>query len=425
MRSLLPLGCAALLAPMLAQASGQAAWPEFRGPGRNGLADADLPVKWGEGEGVKWKTAIHGLGWSTPLVAEGKVWITTATENGREMSALCLDEQSGEILLDRVLVTCDNPEPLANNLNTYASPSGVIEPGRVWLSFGSYGTFCLDTETFETVWQRRDLTCSHWRGSASSLAMWKDKLIVTHEGADQQYSAALDKHTGKTLWRCDRSTDYNDEKDGVPANSGDLRKAFSTPIFVPVGGTVQMILNSAKACWAYDVETGEEIWQVPYDTHSPSSRSVYDPSTGMVYTNTGIGKAEVWAIRLEPGMRGNVKDSHVVWTYLKRTPKRSSPVVVDGLIFMANDGVLSCVDARTGEARWAERAGGEYSASLLAARDRVYCFDEEGLCTVVRASPTFEVLAENRLDAGFMASPAVSGDSLILRTKTHLYRVEK
>lgn len=421
MRFHLRFACAALLLPAFAR---PAEWPEFRGPTRDGVVETELPTKWGEGEGVRWKTAIHGRGWSTPIVAEGKVWITTATEDGRRLSVLCLDEGSGEILLDRVLATVDNPEPLANHLNSYASPTGVVEPGRVWLTFGSYGTFCLDARSFEVLWQRRDLGCSHWRGAASSLAMWEDRLFVTHDGADQQYSVALDKATGETLWRRDRSTDYRDDRDGIPANSGDLRKAFSTPIFVPVGGGVQMILNSSKACWAYDVETGEEIWQVPYDMHSPSSRSVHSETTGLVYTNTGLGKAEIWAIRLEPGMRGDVKDSHLAWTYFRRTPKRSSPVVANGLLFMANDGVLSCVDARTGEIRWAERAGGEYSASLLAAGGRVYCFDEDGLCTVVRAGPEFERIAENRLDAGFMASPAVSGRALILRTKTHLYRVE-
>jgi outer membrane protein assembly factor BamB len=418
----LELLAALLLSVVLAPAAG-ADWTEFRGPGRDGVTEAELPVKWSESEGIKWKREIHGLGWSTPLVAGGKVWITTASPKGHEMSILCLDEGSGELLLDRVFITSDNPEPLANNLNTYASPTGILEGSRGWFSFGSYGTLCLDTETFELVWQRRDLTCSHWRGPASSLAMWEDKLILTFEGADQQYFAALDKNTGETLWRRDRSTEFNDEKDGIPANSGDMRKSFSTPIFVPVGGVVQMIVNGAKACWAYDAATGEEIWHVPYETHSPSSRCVYSEATGLVYINTGLGKAEVWAIRLEPEMRGNVKDSHVAWSIFQRTPKRSSPVVVNGLFFMANDGVLSCVDAATGESRWSERAGGEYSASLLATGDRVYAFDEDGLCTVVKAAPVYEVLAENRLEAGFMASPAVAGNDLILRTKTHLYRI--
>ncbi len=400
-------------------------WPEFRGPTSDGVTVAAIPTEWAADKNVKWRKEIHGLGWSTPLIMEGKIWITTATEKGHRMSILCLDETTGEVLLDRVFITSDNPEPLANNLNTYASPTGVIEAGRAWFSFGSYGTICLDTKTFKTLWERRDLTCSHWRGPASSLAKWEDMIILTMEGADQQYFTALNKDTGETLWRRDRSTVYADEKDGIPANSGDMRKAYSTPIFVPVGDTVQMIVNGAKACAAYDVKTGDEIWHVPYETHSPSSRCVYSKDTGMVYINTGLGKAEIWAIRLEPGMKGNVKDSHVAWSFFQRTPKRSSPVVANGLLFMANDGVLSCVDAKTGEKKWAERAGGEYSASLLAAGDRVYCFDEVGLCTVVKASPVFEVLAANQLNEGFMASPAVSGKALILRTKTHLYRVEE
>jgi outer membrane protein assembly factor BamB len=244
------------------------------------------------------------------------------------------------------------------------------------------------------------------------------------EGADQQYFVALKSGTGETLWRRDRGTNFDDETDGVPANSGDMRKAYSTPIFVKVGGTVQMISNGAKAAWAYDVETGEEIWNVHYPTHSPSSRTVYSAETNMVYINTGLGKAEIWAVKLDPEARGDISESHVAWKIFQRTPKRMSPVISNGLLFMANGGVLSAVDIKTGEIAWAERGGGEYSASSIAANGLVYHFDEEGLCTVLKASENFEVVSENRLEGGFMASPAVSGDALILRTKTHLYRVE-
>lgn len=419
MKSLLSAALLVVAFPAVAQ------WPEFRGPNRDGTVETkNLPIEWSEEKNVAWKTDIHGLGWSTPLVSEGKVWLTTATEDGREMSVICLDEETGEALLDRVVITSDNPEPLANPMNTYASSTGVVEPGRIYLHFGSYGTLCLDTETHETIWERRDLRCSHWRGPASSIAQWEDKLVLTLEGADQQYLVALDKETGETLWRRDRSTNFDDETDGVPANSGDMRKAYATPIFVPVGDVVQVISNGAKAAWAYDLETGAEIWNVHYPTHSPSSRSVYSEETGLVYLNTGLGKAEVWAVKLEPGMSGDVGESHVAWKIFQRTPKRMSPVIANGLLFMANGGVLSAVDAATGEVVWAERGGAEFSASSITDGEKVWHFDEEGLCTVVKAGREFEVLAENHLPSGFMASPAVSGDALILRTKEAVYRVE-
>jgi outer membrane protein assembly factor BamB len=145
----------------------------------------------------------------------------------------------------------------------------------------------------------------------------------------------------------------------------------------------------------------------------------------MVYVNTGLGKAEIWAVKLDPEMKGDVSESHVEWKIFQRTPKRMSPVIANGLLFMANGGVLSAVDTKNGEVVWAERGGGEYSASSISNGKLVYHFDEEGLCTVVKAAREFEVVAENQLEGGFMASPAVTGDgALILRTKTHLYRVE-
>lgn len=415
--------CAILL--MAASASADSSgWPEFRGPQRDGLVDASLPIRWSEQTGITWKQAIPGAGWSTPLIQDGKIWLTTASLDGRTMSALCLEEKTGKILWEKTLITNDNPEPLANKVNSYASSTGAIESGRVYLHFGSYGTFCLDTTSYETIWQRRDISLSHWRGPASSMVLAGDRLVLTMEGADQQYFVALSTIDGKTLWRRDRSTVYNDEKDGIPANSGDMRKAFSTPLLVPVGDRIQMIINGSKACWSYDLATGAEIWQVIYETHSPSSRSVYDPETKQVFINTGLGKAEIWAVRLDETTLGNVTDTHVNWKFFKRAAKRSSPVLVKGHLFMANDGVVSCLDVKTGEDRWAERAGGEYSASLIANQDYIYCCDEDGGTFVIKALPTFELVSENRLDAGMMASPAVSGSALFLRTKTHLYRVD-
>lgn len=400
-------------------------WPEFRGPTRDGVALGKLPTEWSEQKNITWKRKVDGFGWSAPLIGGGKVWLTTATEDGTKMSVICLDEKSGDVLFDQVLITNDNPEALANKMNSYASSTGVLDGDRIYLHFGSYGTICMDTASREIVWQRRDFKCSHWRGAGSSLAMWEDQLFLTFDGADQQYLVSLDKKTGETLWRRDRSTDFDDiQEDGFPTRFGDFRKAYSTPIFIPVGNQIQVISTGAKACWAYDLKTGREIWNVTFANHSGSSRPVYSSELKTVFIDTGLGKPEIWAVKPDPGAKGDISRSHVIWKITKRAPKRASCVIENGLFFMASDGVISCADLKNGKIRWAERAGVGYSASLLANAGKVYFLDESGLCTVVKANREFQKLAENRLDDGFMASPAADGNALFLRTKTHLYRVE-
>jgi outer membrane protein assembly factor BamB len=202
------------LAPSFARAD----WPDFRGPTSDGHAavadDAQvggLPLHWSETENVRWKTAIPYRGWSTPVVLDGQVWLTTATEDGHDFYAICVDVQSGEIRHNVHLFHCDEPEPLGNNVNCYASPSPAIEPGRVYVHFGSFGTACLDTSTGDVIWKRDDLPCRHYRGPASSLVLFENLVIVTMDGADRQYVAALDKETGRTVWKTDRDVEWNDE----------------------------------------------------------------------------------------------------------------------------------------------------------------------------------------------------------------------
>src|SRR5438128_2077406 len=225
-----------VLLPCSAMAAGE--WPEFRGPTSDGHSSAvGLPLKWSETQNVRWKTPVHGRGWSSPAVWGNQIWVTTATEDGRQLFAVCLDRGTGKVLLDRKVFDNPNPEPLGNDVNSYATPSPVIEEGRVYLHFGSPGTICLDTRTFKSLWTRKDLRCRHYRGASSSPILFQDKLILTFDGFDTQYTAALYTMDGETAWKTDRSADWRDlDASGKPFMEGDQRKAHSTPVITTVNG---------------------------------------------------------------------------------------------------------------------------------------------------------------------------------------------
>ncbi len=397
-------------------------WPEFRGPRGDGTVEGALPVRWSETENVRWKTAIPFKGWSTPVVMDGRVWLTTATEDGHEFYGICLDAESGAILFNEKLFSCDNPEPLGNEVNCYASPSPVIEPGRVFLHFGSYGTACLDTATFKTLWTRTDLPCRHFRGPGSSPIMFENLLILTFDGADVQYSAALEKETGKTVWRTDRTSNWKDlDENGQPQREGDFRKSFCTPFVIDAAGHRQLITTSSYSVFSYDVRTGAELWKIDHEAYSPAPRPVF--GNGLVHVITGRGKNAVLAVR--PDGSGDVSATHVAWKAEgKLVPLEPSPLLLDGLLYLlSNDGTLTCLDAASGTEVWSARIGGSYVSSPVHADGLIYCFSTNGKTTVIKAGRTYGEVAENRLDEGFMASPAVIGNDFILRTKTHLYRI--
>jgi outer membrane protein assembly factor BamB len=353
---------------------------------------------------------------------DGQVWLTTATPDGRDFFALCVDAETGRIRFNKRLFHTDTPEPLGNNVNGYASPSPAVEPGRVYLHFGSYGTACLNAATGEVIWERRDLPCRHFRGPASSPVLFKNLLILSMDGVDLQYLVALDKRTGRTVWKTDRTAEWNDlGPDGRPVSEGDLRKAYSTPLIVEVGGKAQMISAGSKATYGYDPPSGRELWKVSYPGFSSSARPVF--GHGLAFISTGFGSTEFLAIRVDG--RGDVTGTHVAWRTNRGAPRMPSPLLVGDLLFLVSDnGIITCLEAVTGKEVWKERLGGEYYSSPLYADGRVYCFNNEGETTVLKAGREYQVLATNTLAAGFMASPAVSGKALFLRTKTHLYRIE-
>ena len=395
--------------------AGELDWPRFRGPSGDGhAAKSALPTTWSESTNVKWKTAIHGRGWCSPVIWDRQVWLTTATEDGKQMSVLCLDRDTGKVLHDRVLF--ENEEPrFCHAMNSYASPTCAIEEGRVYVHFGSYGTACLDTSNAEVLWSRTDLPCDHFRGPGSSPLLDGDRLFIHYDGFDFQYIAALDKKTGETIWKKDRNVDYG-------TDNGDIKKAYCTPLIFTLDGRRQLISPTSKATIAYDPQTGDELWRVRYSGFSATATPLY--GNGLLYLNTGFSKAELKAVL--PGGEGDVTDSHVKWTLKKGIPSKSSQVLVGDLMYMVHDaGVATCIDAVTGETLYQKRLQGKYSSSLLYAGGHIYMFNHEGQATVLKHGRELEVVAENALDDGCLASPAVSGNALFVRTKTHLYRIEK
>ncbi len=398
-------------------------WPQFRGPGSSGHADdADLPLKWSEKENVTWKTAIHDKGWSSPVAADGQVWLTTAPKEGRELFAICVDPTTGKIVYDLKLADIPNPQ-YCIPFNSYASPTPVIDGERVIVTFGAPLTACLDRKSGKVIWERRDLACNHYRSAASSPATFRNLLIMHFDGSDQQYVIALDKDTGKTVWKTNRSIDFKDlDRDGKPQTEGDLRKAFSTPVVIEIDGKPVLLSLGSKAFYAYDPLTGTEFWRTEErGSHSGSPTPLF--GQGLIFTCTGLARGDLWAIR--PGGSGVVTETHRVWKVTRNVPTRCSPILVDDLIYMVDDGgIVSCLESKSGSEVWRSRIPGGYSASPIHAKGRIYFFGENGATTVIQVGREFKVLAENKLDDGCMGSPAVAGNALFVRTKTHLYRVE-
>ena len=389
-------------------------WSEFRGPHGDGTSTATgLSTTWSESEHVTWKTPIHGRGWSSPVIWDRQIWMTTATPDGKQLFAVCVDRESGKITHDILLFEIAEPQ-FRHAFNSYASPTPVIEAGRVYVHFGSPGTACLDTATGKVLWTRQDLPCNHFRGAGSSPILYENLLVVAYDGFDLNYVVAFDKLTGKTVWQRDRNIAYEND-------DGDQHKAYCTARVVEIDGTPQLVYPSAGATIAYEPHTGEEIWRVNHGGMNAASRPLY--GDGRFYLNTADGGFKLFALRT--GGSGDITDTHVEWKCKEGSPSRSSQLLIGNRIFMVHDrGVATCLDTSTGKPVWQKRLGGDFSASPLYAEGRIYYCNQDGRTFVVAAADEFTLLATNTLDDGFMASPAVYDKALFLRTEANLYRIE-
>jgi outer membrane protein assembly factor BamB len=389
-------------------------WPQFRGPDGQGHTDAvGLATHWGEGENVAWKVPIPGRGWSSPVILENRIWLTTALDDGHSLRAMCFDRATGNVLHDVEVFTVDDPQSI-NAKNSYASPTSLIEGDRLWVHFGTYGTACLDSRTGKVLWANRELKVDHKEGSGSSPILVGDLLVVHCDGIDVQYIVALDKRSGHIVWKTDRT--------GAKHPAPDQRKSYSTPLVIEVAGKKELVSTGADRAYGYDVVTGIELWHIEYDGFSNVPRPLF--ADGLVIIDTGYMKPQLWAIR--PDGSGKLAESNVVWRVKNQVPANPSPVIVGQNLYMVSDqGVVTCLDVATGKERFKSRLGGNFSASPIADDSHVYLFSEEGDSVVLEAADKLHEVARNKLDGRIMASPAIAGKAMFLRTDTHLYRIEQ
>ena len=399
-----------LLASVLLTASQALAaedWPQFRGPTGQGVsAETGLPLEWSESQNVRWKTAVPGIGWSSPVVAGDRVWITSAVvdRSATSLRALAFDTATGRQVVDAEVFRLPRRN-LLNPKNSHASPTPVVEGDRVYVHFGADGTAAL-TSSGEVVWRKR-FPYESQHGNGGSPTLYKDLLIFSCDGSDTAFVVALDKRTGAERWKTHRRT---------PAD-----QAYSTPLVIRVGDRDQLVSVGAYRAAAYDPDTGREIWRVGYaDGFSNVPRPVF--ANGLVYIATGFQEPSLIAVR--PDGTGDVTRTHVAWTLRRSAPHTPSPLAVGDELYVVSDiGIATCLDGRTGETLWRERLGGNYSASPVLADGRIYFLSEEGVATVLAPGKTFSKLAANQIDGSTLASMAIADGSIFIRTDSALYRL--
>ena len=396
---------------LLWQTAGLAAqserWPEFRGPtGQGHSTERDVPLEWSESRNVLWKTQVQGRGWSSPVVERDRVWLTTAPSGrgGTSLRAMAFDVESGREVVN-VEVFHLRESDLLNPKNSHASPTPIVEGDRVYVHFGAAGTAALTTSG-DIVWKTR-LSYQSQHGNGGSPVLYKDLLIVSCDGSDEAYVVALDKATGKTRWKRNRRYPFD--------------QAYSSPLVIRVGEHDQVVSVGAYRATAYDPASGAEIWRVNYDDgFSNVPRPVY--GHGLVYIATGFQQPSLLAVRADG--KGDVTRTHVAWKLSRGAPDPPSPWLVGDELYVVSDlGMVSCLDAVSGALHWQQRIGGNHSASPVLAAGRIYFLSEEGVTTVIAPGKTFQKLATNVLDGAALASMAVFGRSIFLRTQSHLYRL--
>lgn len=407
-------------------------WPQWRGPEGQGHATAmGLPVTWTAKSNVLWQVEIPGRGWSSPLIDGNLIWLTTAIETTAkpesakarlqkntgdqpltvldrvELRAIAIDRVTGKLARNHLLLAVKEPQ-WVHQLNSYASPTPVLETGKLYAHFGALGTVCLDTAAGKVLWTNTTLTIMHENGPGSSPVVWRNLVVFHMDGSDQQFIAALDKRTGKLVWKTPRS--------GAMAANPQQKKSYGTPLVVTINGKEQLISPASDWVYGYD-DKGKELWKVAYGQlgYSLVPRPVV--GLGMMFMSTGFGKKQVLGIQLD-----GLPAPAIQWRYARGVPTMPSPLLVRNELYFVDDGgFLTCLDARSGEEIYRERLGGNFSSSPIFADGKIYLGSREGVVSVIAPGRKFTLLGRNEMPGSIMATPAAVGNTLYVRTDRALW----
>lgn len=399
----------------------QTDWTHFRGSGLNGISiEKNVPVKWDESTGIAWKVPAFGRGWSSPVVYGNQVWITSETNNGKQMYALCYDFSTGKELFRIKLFEPEKVFP-KHEINTYATPTPCIEEGYAYFHFGTYGTACVNTGDGSVVWKRTDLNCEHVQGPGSSPVIYKNMLILHLEGSDMQFITALDKRTGKTIWRTDRPKELMDKLSRIG------KKAYITPIVINVNGRDLLISNGSAVCIAYDILTGKEVWRIVQGEDSTISMPFSENGIVFFFTSFVTTPGEVQYCELmavNPDGKGDIAETNIIWRKKFPILQLLTPVVKDGLIYLVDtQNNLQCIDAVTGNAYYKNRLQAKYNASPVYAAGKIYFPSINGETLVINEGRELNILSRNKLPGEIYATPAILRNSVLIRTSEFLIRI--
>ncbi len=397
-------------------------WTHFRGSHLNGISETKTaPVSWNDSTNILWKTEIKEKGWSSPVVFGNQIWLTSATDDGKKMSGICLDLNSGKEIFNLDIFKSDTIYP-KHSINSYATPTPCIEDGFVYLHFGSTGTACVNSQNGTVVWKRTDLNCDHVQGPGSSPILYKNLLILHIEGIDVQYLIAINKQTGETVWKTDRPASVYEPL--LPIG----KKAYITPIIVNVKGQDLLISNGSAVCCAYNPETGEEIWRFVEGEDSTIAMPLAE--NGIVYFYPGFisgtdGDKYAELIALNSEGKGDITKTNVLWKFKSPILQLLTPLIKDGLIYTIDTrNVLYCLDAKTGAEVYSKKLKQKYNSSPVYANGNIYFTSVKGETMVISEGRELKIVAENKLPGEVYATPSILRNVILFRTDKSLYCIE-